>query len=100
MSRSAWAWFRARVAARRCDESSELASAARPAVCVPDAETAEDLALIADGLRAADREGLHVAVRCAPAFVGDLGWEHGGRARPVADRQNPRHLRFMGAIVQ
>jgi len=47
-----------------------LASAAAPAVCVPDAETLTDLETIADGLRIAEKSGAQVLVRCAPAFAG------------------------------
>jgi uncharacterized protein YgbK (DUF1537 family) len=52
-----------------------LAAAAalgRPAVVVPDAETAADLEAIADGVRAAEAGGVTVIVRCAPAFVAVL----------------------------
>lgn len=48
---------------------ADLANREQPAVCVPDAETVGDLETIADGLRAANRDGLHVIVRCAPAFA-------------------------------
>jgi uncharacterized protein YgbK (DUF1537 family) len=44
----------------------------RPGVVVPDAETEADLAVIADGWRAACAGGAAVIVRCAPAFVGVL----------------------------
>jgi len=39
---------------------------------VPDAETPADLAVIADGLRAAWAEGVELVVRCGPALVGVL----------------------------
>jgi uncharacterized protein YgbK (DUF1537 family) len=46
--------------------------AGQPAVVVPDAETDQDLAIIADGLREAERDSVPVIVRCAPAFAGVL----------------------------
>jgi uncharacterized protein YgbK (DUF1537 family) len=49
-----------------------LAEAGEPAACAPDAESLDDLELIADGLRAAESQGAEIAVRCAPAFVGVL----------------------------
>lgn len=48
------------------------ASEAEPAACVPDAETVEDMELIAEGLRAAEAAGAEVLVRSAPTFVGVL----------------------------
>lgn len=48
----------------------ELAGQARPAAFAPDAETADDLALIAAGLDQATSAGVGVVLRCAPAFVG------------------------------
>jgi uncharacterized protein YgbK (DUF1537 family) len=50
----------------------ELVESGSPAVCVPDAETLDDLALIAAGLRAAEAAGADVVVRSAPTFVGVL----------------------------
>jgi uncharacterized protein YgbK (DUF1537 family) len=50
----------------------ELAEAVVPAVCVPDAETLDDLGLIADGLRSAEAHGAEIVLRCAPTFVGVL----------------------------
>jgi len=52
-----------------------LAAAAalgRPAAVIPDAETGEDLEIVAEGLRAAERDGVPVVVRCAPAFAAIL----------------------------
>jgi len=49
-----------------------LASAGRPAVLAPDAETEDDLALIAEGYGQAVRAGVPALVRCAPAFAGIL----------------------------
>jgi uncharacterized protein YgbK (DUF1537 family) len=43
-----------------------------PGVVVPDAETDQDLAIVADGLCEAERAGVPVIVRCAPAFAGVL----------------------------
>jgi uncharacterized protein YgbK (DUF1537 family) len=48
------------------------AAANGPAVCVPDAETVEDLELVAAGLREAERRGVEVVVRCAPTFAAIL----------------------------
>jgi len=47
-----------------------LSGKGRAAAFVPDAETVEDLALIAAGLDRALNEGARVIVRSAPAFVG------------------------------
>jgi Sugar-binding N-terminal domain/Nucleotide-binding C-terminal domain len=41
----------------------------RPAAVIPDAETDDDLLVIADGLCAAEAAGVAVIVRCSPAFV-------------------------------
>lgn len=50
----------------------ELARAGRPAACAPDAQSVDDLHIIAEGLRRAQRAGAQVAVRCAPTFAGVL----------------------------
>ena len=50
----------------------ELAEAGKPAACAPDAETLDDLALIAEGLRSAEAQGAEVVLRSAPTFVGVL----------------------------
>jgi uncharacterized protein YgbK (DUF1537 family) len=50
----------------------ELCCAGRPAVFAPDAETNDDLLLIADGYVRAYAAGSRALVRCAPAFVGVL----------------------------
>ena len=50
----------------------ELGVRGRPAAFAPDAETEDDLAVIAAGLAAAESEGCEVIVRCAPAFAGVL----------------------------
>ena len=44
-----------------------------PTVCAPDAETIEDLEVIAGGLRRAVAGGVSVITRCAPTFAGVLG---------------------------
>ncbi len=54
------------------DALQELAEAATPAACVPDAETVGDLELIAEGLRMAWDAGTEVVVRGAPTFAGVL----------------------------
>jgi uncharacterized protein YgbK (DUF1537 family) len=54
------------------DALRELASNGGPAVLAPDAETADDLALIAAGYATAIRAGVPAVVRCAPAFAGVL----------------------------
>jgi uncharacterized protein YgbK (DUF1537 family) len=48
----------------------DLAAREAPAVCAPDAETVDDLRLIADGLAQAEAEGAEILVRSAPTFVG------------------------------
>jgi uncharacterized protein YgbK (DUF1537 family) len=48
------------------------AATAQPAACAPDAETVDDLVAIADGLRAAQADGIPVIVRCAPTFAAIL----------------------------
>lgn len=50
----------------------ELAAAGRPAVLAPDAETLDDLHLVADGYWQAVALGATVIVRCAPTFAGVL----------------------------
>jgi uncharacterized protein YgbK (DUF1537 family) len=54
------------------DALLELAQAGQAAVCAPDAETVDDLVLIAQGLRLAEEAGAEVVVRSAPTFVGVL----------------------------
>jgi uncharacterized protein YgbK (DUF1537 family) len=49
-----------------------LAATGEPAVFAPDAETVEDLDLVAEGYRAAAANGGSVIVRCAPTFAGVL----------------------------
>lgn len=50
-----------------------LSAHGRPAVCAPDAETADDLRVIADGLGRAEARGAAVLVRAAPTFAAVLG---------------------------
>ncbi len=50
----------------------ELSRNGEPAVLAPDAETLDDLELIADGYVAGLDDGAGVIVRCAPAFAGVL----------------------------
>jgi uncharacterized protein YgbK (DUF1537 family) len=49
---------------------AELSSAGEPAVLAADAETVDDLALVAAGFLSALEAGASVLVRCAPAFAG------------------------------
>jgi uncharacterized protein YgbK (DUF1537 family) len=73
---------------RLADALVALAGAPRAAVCVPDAESLEDLEIIAAGLALALENGVRAAVRCAPAFVGVLSGTTADRtvAPPAADR--------------
>lgn len=52
------------------DVLASLAAGRRPAVCVVDAVSESDLALLAAGWADARRRGVPVVLRCAPAFVG------------------------------
>ena len=51
---------------------ADLCAAGRPAAFAPDAETAADLALLAEGYARAAAAGARALVRCAPALVGVL----------------------------
>jgi uncharacterized protein YgbK (DUF1537 family) len=73
-----------------------LARLGRPAVCVPDAESVDDLQLIAEGLLMADRAGAPIAVRCAPAFVGVLA---GNTASELVAMPGGRTLLVCGSWV-
>ncbi len=65
--------FRSRAVAGEVARALGAAAAlGRPAAVIPDAETATDLEEIADGLRAAEADGVPVIVRCAPAFAAVL----------------------------
>ena len=68
------------------------AALGRPAAVVPDAETAADLEAIADGLRAAEADGVPVIVRCAPAFAAVLTGAGARGAGGAAERRG-RHAR-------
>jgi uncharacterized protein YgbK (DUF1537 family) len=48
----------------------DLAEGGVPAVCAPDAETVDDLRLVASGLADAEAQGAEILVRSAPTFVG------------------------------
>lgn len=82
----------ARVRARGAEAvRAALAAAAgrgAPAVCVPDAESVDDLDAIAIGLRAALADGIPVVVRCAPTFAAVLTGNLAGElvAAPRAER--------------
>ena len=76
----------------------ELAENGAPAVCVPDAETLDDLAAIADGLRRAEAAGAAIVLRSAPTFVGVLAGNLAtGRVRPPD--ANGRLLVVCGSYV-
>lgn len=49
-----------------------LAASGDPAVLAPDAETVDDLEVVAEGYRVAAAQGVSVIVRCAPTFAGVL----------------------------
>lgn len=51
------------------DALAVLARLGRPAVCVPDAETTDDLKIIAAGLELAEKRGVKAVVRSSPAFA-------------------------------
>ena len=76
----------------------ELAESGSPAACVPDAETLDDLALIADGLRAAEAAGADAVVRSAPTFVGVLAGNLASGRVPPPDAQG-RLLVVCGSYV-
>jgi uncharacterized protein YgbK (DUF1537 family) len=60
----------------------ELAEAGAPAACAPDAESLDDLELIAEGLRGAEAQGAAIVLRSAPTFIGVLA---GNLARRQVD---------------
>ncbi len=76
----------------------ELAEAGSPAACAPDAETLADLAVIAEGLRAAEKEGADVLVRSAPTFVGVLAGNLASGRVPPPDAKG-RLLVVCGSYV-
>jgi uncharacterized protein YgbK (DUF1537 family) len=49
-----------------------LSASGAPAVLAPDAETLDDLEIVAEGYRAATAGGASVTIRCAPTFAGVL----------------------------
>lgn len=55
-----------------CEAIMSAASSGRPAACVPDVETIDDLTAIAQGLVKAEQGGTDVLVRCGPTFAGVL----------------------------
>jgi uncharacterized protein YgbK (DUF1537 family) len=64
-----------------------LSASHDPAVLAPDAETLDDLEMLADGYRAAVARGASVVVRCAPTFAGVLaGTTAQGLVPPPATR--------------
>jgi uncharacterized protein YgbK (DUF1537 family) len=76
-----------------------LAAAGRPAACACDAETTQDLQLIAEGLRRAWQDGLPVTVRCAPPLAAILA------GHPALEMHAPpaaaaRLLVVVGSYVQ
>lgn len=54
------------------DALLDLAGSPEPAVCAPDAESVDDLELVAEGFRRAEAAGAEVLVRSAPTFVAVL----------------------------
>jgi uncharacterized protein YgbK (DUF1537 family) len=64
---------------------SELAARGVPAVLAPDAETVDDLEVIAAGFRAAVAAGAAVIVRCAPTFAGVLAGTAATAPAPFPD---------------
>jgi uncharacterized protein YgbK (DUF1537 family) len=76
---------------------SKLSAHGRPAAFAPDAETEDDLGLIADGLAAAEANGCDVIVRCAPAFAGVLAGTTARRPAPLPEGE--RVLVVCGSYV-
>jgi uncharacterized protein YgbK (DUF1537 family) len=64
---------------------TDLAGADGPAACAPDAETVEDVELIAEGLRRAHADGLEVVVRGSPTFAGALAGTASTAPAPMPD---------------
>jgi uncharacterized protein YgbK (DUF1537 family) len=77
---------------------SELCAARRPAAFAPDAETNDDLRLIAKGYARAHEAGSRVLVRCAPAFVGVLSGTTAAGQVP-APRASDRLLVVCGSYL-
>ncbi len=72
-------------AAAVAEAVSELAARGVPAVFAPDAETVEDLRVIAAGYSAAVAAGAAVIVRCAPTFAGVLAGTAASALAPFPD---------------
>jgi len=68
---------------------ARAAATRAPAVCAPDAETADDLELIADGLRRAEGRGIAVTVRCARPFADVLAGDPTAARRPAPATPGP-----------
>lgn len=64
--------LRSRGPAAVTDALLALSASGAPAVLAPDAETPDDLEIVAEGYRAATADRALVIVRCAPTFVGVL----------------------------
>jgi uncharacterized protein YgbK (DUF1537 family) len=72
-------------AAAVAEALSELAARGVPAVFAPDAETVDDLEVIAAGYRAAVAARAAVIVRCAPTFAGVLAGTAASTPAPFPD---------------
>ena len=90
--------LRSRGANRVAEIICELCAAGRPAAFAPDAETNDDLCLIAEGYARAHEAGSRALVRCAPAFVGVLSGTTAAGYVP-APRANDRLLVICGSYV-
>lgn len=100
------------------DALEAAASSGRLSACVPDAETADDLEIIASGFRRARASGVPVVVRCAPALAAVLAGQQAsgllasvrcrrgvlvvsGSYLPMSARQVARlRERYPGALVE
>ena len=76
----------------------ELCASGRAAAFAPDAETSDDLCLIAKGYAQAYEAGSRALVRCAPAFVGVLSGTTAAGVVPTP-RANDRLLVVCGSYV-
>jgi uncharacterized protein YgbK (DUF1537 family) len=102
--------LRARGEQAVADALLTLAEGSSPAACAPDAETVEDLALIAAGLRRAEAAGAEIVVRSAPTFVGVLAGNlararvpppaTAGRVLVVCGSHVPATTRQLRALVE
>jgi uncharacterized protein YgbK (DUF1537 family) len=78
---------------------AQLSASGWPAACACDAETNEDLAIVARALQMAWEQGISVAVRCAPTLAALLAGRLATAVRhPPADRH--RLLVVVGSYVQ